>query len=184
MHTFCRHTCVPYGNVICTRARRVDRSGRVGRGSTVFKDFLDWYSNDFYPLVLTDLIHSCGGCRKLAFYEPPSAHRSPRTMEGRVKFVGKKGRVRRIHYLDCGKPDTAGLFYAKQDVKCRMQMSGFEFHLKTRLDVGTGGRERVCEPPHPREDDFFRALCEIKRPVCFKSFLSYYLFRGSVKFDT
>lgn len=25
---------------------------------SVFKDFLDWYSNDFYPLVLTDLIHS------------------------------------------------------------------------------------------------------------------------------
>lgn len=59
------------GRDLYTGQRKGDRSTR----GLVFKDFLDWYSNDFYPLVLTDLIHSHSGRRKLAFYEPPSPER-------------------------------------------------------------------------------------------------------------
>lgn len=84
---------------LCTARERDLYTGQGDRSALrlVFKDFLDWYSNDFYPLVLTDLIHSSSGGRKLAFYEPPP---SRGTMEARVKFAGRKVESRRIHYLD------------------------------------------------------------------------------------
>lgn len=127
------------------------RVGRVrfqGFPRLVFQRFLSTRANRSDPFV-----KGRGGvCRKLAFYERPSAHH---TLWGQWRAALNSPERKAERWKGERENPLSGLrkawycrlFYAKQDVKCRMQMSGFGTHPKTRMDLGGWRRKWWVNSP-------------------------------------
>lgn len=153
------HTCVlARGTWFVHRLEGEKRSigWRVGRvrfqgfPRLVFQRFLSTRANRSDPFVERERggegEGKWGVCRKLAFYERPSAHR---TLWGQWRAAlnsperkaerWNRERERENPLSGLRKAWYCRLFYAKQDVKCRMQMSEDSEPIpKTRMDLGGG----------------------------------------------